>query len=192
MEKSIVKPQKGWLQARNYFEEQDIPLPEVEGSMMAALLEIQEGLFSTRKELPCSPYDLEAYVAEFLTHPMPPYVLIGFAGHGISSRAIHYYSISEHLAIFAQLSYGNAFSDESFLRDRIDAIFHGLDLLSTAARKCQDKHLLPKERRLLLVESDFYGSGWGWIDGHPHTIDPDKWHTEDPLLDALLAMPCKP
>lgn len=189
MENSLVKPQKGWQQAKQYFDEQKLPFPQLEKPMLAAIVEIQPGLFSTRKDLPYSPYDLEAYVAEFLSHPLEPYVLVGLAGHGISSRAMHYYTVSEHLAIFAQLSYGNAFSDEDFLRDRIDAIFHGCDMLSAAAHTCQDKQLLNKQRRLLLIESDFYGHGWGWIDGHPHAIDPDSWQTKDPLLEALLAFP---
>nr|MBA2727677.1 hypothetical protein [Parachlamydiaceae bacterium] len=45
---------------------------------------------------------------------------------------------------------------------------------------------VPAGQRLFVVESDFYGRGWGWIKDYPGKIDPSEWHTKEPVALAAL------
>lgn len=180
----------GMIKAQEYFREEKIDLPHIPPDEKAKIVAYQKGVYGSKIE-PQSVYDIEAYVNEVLTKPTADFVIFGLAGHGVKSRGMHYYAVKENIALFIQLGYGGSSMDEA-ARDRINGIFHAIGYLFEAVEEAKNAGLLPQERRLLVVESDFYGQGWQWIDGLPGKIDPAEWKTDQPvILDALADIPRK-
>lgn len=54
---------------------------------------------------------MELFFTELRTTDVDDYLLMGFDGHGLASRAMHYYLVQGPLALFLQLSWGHAFED---------------------------------------------------------------------------------
>lgn len=103
-----------------------------------------------------SPYDIRAFVQEALTNPTSNFVLIGDGGHGVVSRAFHYYVANDHLAVFVQLKEG---TDPSVIETTLDCVKDLFDQL-------KDKHL-PPGKRMIVELSDFDGEDgerWTWVD----------------------------
>lgn len=172
-------------QAQGLFKEQNLTLPAVAQEERAKITRFQKGVFGTKAN-PGSLYDLNAYVQELLTKKVDDYVMFGFAGHGANSQGIHYYAVQGNLALFIQLSAGGAATeDNEAVRAKINGIFSQISLFLDSMKVLRDGRALDPERRLLVIESDFYGSGWEWVDGQPGKIDESQWHTEDPFLEAL-------
>jgi len=177
---------KGMIQAQEYFDAEHLELPFIHSSEKPKIKTIQASIFGSKND-PMNPYDLEAYIKETVSAPVEDYVIFGFAGHGVNSRGMHYYAVKGNLALFIQLAYGGvAIRDENEARNRINAIFHLIPMFFEAIEEANKNELIQKDRRLLVVESDFYGKGWGWIDGYPGKIDEKEWHTEDPTLISAL------
>jgi len=181
----------GITKAQEYFQKEKLDLPFIPPDEKQKIVEFQGDVFGSKPNSQ-SLYDIQAFVNEVLSKPVEDYVMLGFAGHGVESRGIHYYASKGNLALFIQLKYGGAFDDEEATRDRINGIFHMIGYLFESIESAKKAKLIPKDKRLLIVESDFYGKGWGWIDGCPGEVDKSQWHTEAPrLLDALNDIPTK-
>ncbi|MCC5832355.1 MAG: hypothetical protein JJU12_04855 [Chlamydiales bacterium] len=178
------------IKAQDYFNEEHLTLPFIPQEDKSKIERFQEAVFGTKLD-PHPLYDIEAYVREFLSRPVEDYVMLGFGGHGVSSRGIHYYAVKGNLALFIQLSYNSAATvDLEEARDRIEGIFQAIGYLFDAIKTAKEKGKISAERRLLVVESDFYGRGWGWIEDRPGEIDASKWHQNEPvLLSALQEIP---
>ena len=127
------------------------------------------------KEISAPLYDLPHYLGELETGG--DYVLFGFSGYGFASHALHYYTVSEHLALFFQLSFANVFDDQESQRDRINGVLLSAKLFYEEI----DKALIPKGKRLLVVVSDFHPSGWGWLEEGKM----EEEHLGAQFLDAL-------
>ena len=135
---------------------------------------VDESVFGTQKPENLL-YDIETYIAEFLTKPTSNYILTGISGRGTESFAIHYYAANEHLGLFIQLNMGaTALTIGEPVQSRINGLFGAIPLIFDAAKEL-------KKRRLLIVQSDFYGKGWGWTD------DPSNWHQETEEATALFS-----
>jgi hypothetical protein len=181
---------EGMRKAQEFFKEEHLDFPYVSQEETSRIKPIQDNVFGSKLD-PKPLYDISAYVQEFLSQPVEDYVMLGFAGHGACSRGIHYYAVKGNIAVFIQLSYDSAaIVDLESARERIEGIFQSLGYLFDSVNTAKEKGLIPEQKRLLIVESDFYGSGWGWIDGRPGEIDKAKWHTDKPvLLSALQDIP---
>lgn len=177
--------------AKDFFDEQGLTLPFIPSADLP-ILQLQEGVFSTRSSL-MPIYNIIEFVQEILTHPVEDYVMFGFAGHGINSWAMHYYLVKKNLGAFIQLPFGGAMiTDEEAVKDRINGTFQSVKYIADSIANASHAHLLSPEKRLIIIESDFYGKGWGWIEGYPGVIDKDQWRTEEPiLLNALCSVPAK-
>lgn len=143
-------------------------------------------VYSTRKPDP-SIYDLEHYSLEALQAPVDDYLMFGLAGHGVHSWAFHYYLSYKPLHIFAQLQWGSKNTDEVLVHSRFEGLFSGLELLLEA----RQSGAFPKEKRLIIIESDFCGSSHGWVQGHPKSFkdcrfEPSAEHLS--LMNALLSV----
>lgn len=172
-------------QAKSYFEEQKLTFPAVAQEEKSKITRFQAGMFGTKAN-PGSLYDINSYVQEVLSKKVDDYVMFGFAGHGTNSQGMHYYAVRGNLALFIQLSAGGgATEDNEAVRSRINGIFSQISLFLDSMKTLQDGKAIDPERKLLVIESDFYGSGWEWVDGQPGKIDESQWHTEDPFLEAL-------
>jgi hypothetical protein len=172
-----------------YLQKLGLKMPPIPSKLEGHLKKLKPDLFGTHSEV-TPVYDINAYVKEALYTPTPSYVLFGLGGHGILTQAMHYYCVTDKIAVFYQLSFGMPTLDPEFAKNRVNAAFYGVNLLFHELDKSHQIDLIPIGRRLLVVESDYYGRGWGWIDGFPGAIDPNKWNTQDPIiLSALNAIP---
>jgi hypothetical protein len=128
-------------------------------------------------------YNMESYVNR-ATQPRE-FVRIGLAGDGLGSSAIHYYCVTEKVAIFFQLSTSPLFDDEANSR-RIDGNFALIKTVFEWANNAD----IPPGKRLVVVVSDLKGeNGWGFfsegkMEWHPKP--PDKTVIHD-VLGALLS-----
>lgn len=163
--------------ARKYFESVQLEMPFIHQEEKRKIIHITDAgeVFGSKTPLK-NLYDINTFVGEVLSKPISDYVVMGLAGHGVKSRAIHYYAVKEHLALFVQIN-------EQESRDAIDGTFHAIQYIFEAL-EAKNK-ALPEGKRLLIIQSDFYASGYGWIQGQPGKIDETTWKTEDPLLNAL-------
>ncbi len=162
-------------------------MPFIPKEEQATLSQIQEGIFGT-KEPQQSLYNIEAFIKEVLSRPTADYVLLGISGYGVDSIAMHYYAVKGPLALFIQLNYGEAAAESKIaLRNRIDGIFAAVEILFDALNTLEEKIKLPPDRRLLIVQSDFYGKGWGWVNGYPTKVEKSHWHEETEESTALFS-----
>lgn len=182
---SEKKQVAGIDQARMYFESLQLEFPAIPFELTSHIQALKPDLFGSRRDAQ-SIYDCMSFVHEVLTQRVSPFILFGHGGYGVSSSAIHYYAVTDHLALLFQLSYGDPTADEEVCRNRINAAFYGIALLFKSIDDAVKKDLIANGKRLLVVDSDFYGRGWGWIDGTPGKIDPKAWHNDEPILLSAL------
>jgi hypothetical protein len=181
----------GLTEARRYFQDEKLQMPFVPTNEQPKIKKLQSGLFSSRNGI-TEVYDANVYIKEVLSEKVANYVLFGFAGHGVNSRAIHYYAVNEHLAIFIQLGYGNINEDTKAVHDRIDGLLHSIQFFFMSMDEAAKADLINEGKRLLVVESDFAGSGWGWIEGTPGEIKQATWHSDgNTIVAALMDIPLK-
>jgi len=175
---------EGLLKAQECFEQERVKLPYISADDKLKMLVIDPRIFGTYSNPPCRPYDINVYVHDALTTPND-YILFGFDGHGVASQGMHYYAVKENLAIFLQL--------KTVDPDRINNLFPAIEWIFESLKKANSKHLIPDDARLLIVESDFNGKGWGWIKGYPGKIEETKWHIDEPILmSAFNSIPDEP
>jgi hypothetical protein len=103
---------------------------------------------------------IDQYIDEAVAGEIEDYILLGHAGHGTNSWAIHCYILYRGLALLLQVGFGGAYMEPVETRAHIAEIIEQAGLLVTAAqsRGVQDS------RRMVVAVSDFYGSRWGWVE----------------------------
>lgn len=165
------------LKYQDFFTSQGLNVPYI--PLKSTLKMQEESVFGTI-EPPSSLYDIEYYINDYLTNHSKDYVLCGISGYGSESVAMHYLAVKGPIGLFIQLNYGSgAHESGQALRDRINGIFGAIEMLFEALEN--SPHV--SKKRLLIVESDFYGSGWGWVDGADKLI----WHEETEGATALFS-----
>ncbi len=174
--------------ANNYFNGLQIQMPPIPPELVEKIHIFQPDLFGSRIE--SSPVnDILTFVKESLSKPIEPYVLFGHAGHGFKSKALHYYCVTNNVALFYQLYIGLEEGEEDSV-SRIDSTFYGIELLLNSIEESRKKGLLPQDQKLYVVESDFYVHGWGWVKGYPGEIDSAIWNSAEPItLSASYSIP---
>jgi hypothetical protein len=177
----------GYVKAIKFFKDKKLDVPFILKKEKGKIDEVQPEVFGTR-DCPTTIYDLNSFLEEVLSSKVEDYVLFGAGGHGVSSRAIHYYAVYQHLALFIQLGDG-IYKDESEKRDRINGTFYAIEYLYDAIAAADKNGLIPDGQRLLVIDSDFYGRGWEWIHENQGSIDPQTWNAEEGMLQAMLAIP---
>ncbi len=172
-------------EAESYFQQLQLRMPFVPTNEKEKIKQLQPGLFSSRDDVGAI-YDLEPLLQEALSKKVSNYVLFGMAGRGISSNAMHYYAVSDHLLLFIQADFGNAFRSEQEVHTHVNAMLTTAKMFFERLEKAKG---LEADKRLVIVDSDFRGKGWGWIKGFPGKIDSDTWHSTGTLVDALMDIP---
>jgi hypothetical protein len=152
-------------EARSLFASAKLPFPIIPEEWLANLKEIGPWAYSTRP-LPYSPYDIFSYVQEALEQRAEDYVVLAHAGHGINSYAIHVYVSHGPLALFLQMAWGGVYTDNDTAATRMGDIFAVTEQLIAEVRDAQESGRLKPGNRMLIVESDFSGALWSWLD-HP-------------------------
>lgn len=166
------------------FSGESLSWPFVPEVLMPALRSRGERVFGTR-DPEIGLYSLEHYVAEVAQPVIEDYLLMGFDGHGLVSQSLHYYLVCGPLAVFVQRSHANPFVDAVKSRRRIEGalglteqIYRDLVMAESAGR-------IPAGKRLIVVDSDFSASRWGWCArGGGVTLEADA----NALLCALFSV----
>ena len=184
-----MEPNAALSIAGQYFNEQRLSLPFIPESQKDNIKCLDPGVFGS-KEFDKSPYDLPYFLKMALSEKVSQYVLFGFAGHGISSHAMHYFAVSDHLALFFQKGFGNIQRDRDDERFKVNGVFESARLFFQFMNEAVKNGKVPEGRRLFVVISDFHpdGCGWGWIDGTPGKVN-ERWESTDDFLKALGAIP---
>lgn len=150
--------------AQSLFEIENLPLPPMPASLAGLLRQEGAAVFST-KPLQASPYELGHYLNEFESDSsLAPYALVGFAGYGINSWAVHCYIVHEGLALFIQLPWGGAYLDPEPARATIVDLFEWSAQLQSKLTLARQKNRVPQGRWLQVAASQFSFAGWRWLD----------------------------
>lgn len=159
------------LAAQALLEAEGLPFPPVPPRWEHALERHACGVFTTR-QLPETPYNLGYFLAEFERVSGPPdYAIVGFAGHGVNSWALHYYLVEGALALFVQLPWGGAYLEPDAARADITDIFDWAGRVQVLVRTARERGKLPDGWRLVVVASRFGRAGWCWMVPGAHAGD---------------------
>lgn len=178
----------GLTEVENFFAQQVLPFPYIPPEMRSAIHRIGDGIYGTRGSTH-SLYDMAPFVEEAATQPVADYILLGEAGHGFTSHAIHYYLVRGPLAVFIQKNWGGAYTDVQRAEKDIATTFHIVEQLVDAVAAAQQRGVFPPEARLIVTDSSFYGSGWSYFDRQvkPETVFlADRWQTGNNALREAL------
>jgi len=174
-------------EAGQLFSHEGIPFPFIPPEMRLAFAELSEWVYGTRPDAPWL-YEIRKYVKEAATIRMADYLLLGHAGHGIQSYAMHYYVVRGPLALFLQIAWGGVYMDKDEAARNMEVRYTQAEEIIRAVEVSQRKNLFRPEERLIISASDFYGSSWTWIDS---VLDEDSfnrstWHKDEDVLSAAL------
>ena len=143
--------------AQAQFEQEGLPFPPVPGELTGDFGKFGEWSYGTRLGK-FNLYNLADFVEEVEQGRPPAYLLLGHAGRGIASWAIHYYLVYGPVALFIQSSWGTAYGDEEQQVANLKKRFaFAAQLLDKIEGKQDD---FEPGGQWLIVISDFYGSYW--------------------------------
>jgi len=173
--------------ARQLFTQEGIPFPFIPPEMRPDFAKLSEWVYGTRPVAPWL-YEIRKFVQGAGTEPVADYLLLGHAGHGIQSYAMHYYLVRGPLALFLQIGWGGAYLDKGKAARNMAARFAQAEELIQAVEVAQRQDRFRPGERLIISASDFYGSSWTRIDG---VLDEDSfyqsnWHENEDVLRAVL------
>lgn len=134
--------QQAYLLFRDGF---DLPFPPVPRSLVGRMRIVGRGQVGTRTDAPRLD-SIPALLAELERGPVPDYLLMGQAGHGFTSEAMHYHLVLDGLAIFLQLRMVSLGAEPEVMQQRIAQAFRQIEALLALA-----------PRNLVIVESDIEG-----------------------------------
>ena len=155
------KNPQGLDQARQLFAQEGLPFPTLPAELAPHLRLLAPWVFGTRA-LPVSLYDLDWFIEEAVAGKAEDYILLGHAGHGINSWAIHYYVVQGPLGLFIQIGYGGAYMERDRSIAKLRKTFEEATELLDSAREAQHTGEFDPSQHLLVVESDLTGSRWTW------------------------------
>jgi hypothetical protein len=148
---------------RRLFEEQELPLPPLTREVERRMSAVEEHIFATRP-LTVRPYDLAASVVARMKDPEvgETYALAGMDGHGVNSWAVHYFMVTDGLALFLQLPWGGIYMNAESAKARISAAFGWAKELQEEVAEVVEAGLVPDGFHLAAMVSDIRGSHWAF------------------------------
>lgn len=179
-------------EARQYFAGQGLPFPYIPPELERQLRKLGPETFGTRSDT-SDVFDFARFGKEAGTTAVPDYLMLGYQGRGTNSYAIHYYLVHDGLALFLQLSWGGAYTEQTAARQDIAAAFAQAERLIKAAGAARREGRLKDNEKLIVMVSDFTGSNWIKIDGlmpEMAFITSSGWHLDDnaTLTNALASL----
>ena len=157
-----------------------LPCPPVPRKFTRNLRQTRySALFTTNPSLP-DPYHFLFYFNQVLAGKSLPMVAFGVSGHGVYSRAMHYYLIDEHIAVLLQ----DGLPDEAGgWRIRQEQDYDAVSQLFIACQDAVQSHKLAGNKKLVICRSFFVPGQWGVI---RQTAEKELWHYADnPLLAGI-------
>jgi hypothetical protein len=168
---------------RGWCSELGIPEPPEFPRANAQVMRIGEEVFSSWQPQ-CSPYDLDELLSDAWIHAKDGDWLIGVAGHGTSSWALHWLQRSDPLLLVMQIGLGGAFADDQSDREAVEGAWE------LAQRLNQVLADLPADtvadRMLLVRDSDLAGGAIAWA-ARGSAWDSIRWNNDGMAALAALA-----
>lgn len=154
---------------RSLFARAGLPFPPIPEEWLMGMQRRGEWVYSTEPLPPSgnsihSPYNIFHYVEDAARRRVSDYVLLAHAGRGSNSYAIHVYVVHGLLMLFLQLEWGGVYMNRDQTIARIAQCFEAAGSLIAEVREAEHAGKFASGRRLLVVESDFSGGFWTWLD----------------------------
>ena len=170
-------------QAKALFANENLRFPALPENMTDHLQPVNEHLFATR-ELPNAAYGIDSFVTQIIRDQSPEdYAVVGFDGHGINSWAAHYYLVQGPLALFTQLPWGGAYTDENKARQFIDSVYQKVEGIQQSVAQATTLGRIPTGWRLVVLVSSFTTPGWVWLS--PQKGSQLNWQRPQQMLTKL-------
>ena len=172
-------------QAKTVLSQEGIVLPPFQKKHVGNLKAVAPTVFSTLEDAAPSPYDYLLWLESALAGNLEAGLTFGFAGHGFSSTAFHYYLVDHRFALLLQIAWGGLHSEDiEHGRNRIEEILGDMENIRRALAKNADQDIGGDGDRLLVALSDFSESGAGWVTRNRNVHAP--WEiTPFPVIRAL-------
>jgi hypothetical protein len=139
-----------FLEVRKKYEANQLPFPPVPSELIKNVMKINDWIYSTRANAP-SPYMTSIYIDELQSGDRMDYILLGHAGHGIMSYALHFYLVKGSLALFLQHSWGNADSNPE---EDIESIRQDYQLAAQLIKTVENLETLKLPTQLVIYQSN--------------------------------------
>ncbi len=154
---------------RAFFDHMHVDMPALPEGQDARLKVLEkDALFGTR-DSDTKIYEIDAFVREFIEKSPKEYVLIG-----TDKEHLHYYVVTEHVAIFMQL-------DTKRSADALSGELATLEYFLSAEPRTNE--------RLVVIRTDRKIDQWAWI---PKNFKDIIWHEKtgknEILMEALLEL----
>jgi hypothetical protein len=147
------------IEARRQFEVQGLPFPHIPQEMEAGFRRLNEWVFGTGHH-GRGLYDIDQFIMDALNRPMEEFLLLGQAGRGIQSYAMHYYVARYPLYLFLQIAYGGAYTDSGEAIESMKRSFGQAESLIKNLPGAVRRGVLGPDERWVIADSDLYGSSW--------------------------------
>lgn len=170
--------------AAKLYEGEGLQLPPIPPEFSGKLQQLTETSFASRAA-EWSLYDMGRFVHEVIVGKPAPYLAFGFAGHGFASVGVHYYRVTPAAAIFIQIRWASVLTNDADVPQRHNVEIKLAESLLEAAGK---PGAVPEDRRLVVVQSDFQQSRFGWSARQGGTQDVTWTYSLIPMVDALAAV----
>ncbi|WP_299734880.1 hypothetical protein [uncultured Endozoicomonas sp.] len=163
---------------------QEMPLPPIPREMSDKLCCISNSqYYSNRTDIP-SPWRIQWFMEEFMSKPVEDYLVVGYAGHGVESYALHYYLVTSNLAVFFQIAaetpYRGIPAENS---DILEKQYRLISSLEIAIEQAKLSGLFDETSRLVISKPLFMMPRWGVQNKEKNTVD--NWEFANaPLVGA--------
>jgi hypothetical protein len=146
------------------FNEWDLPAPPIPTRFQASLQEVGPH-FATSDVTPLAMYLFETELPlQLLQGRLEDFVAVSFAGHGVNSYALSYFLVDGPLALFLQTHWGGVYTDVEMAASAWRLLVSHVERLLQAAQARPAVDARDPAERLLVVNSDFRGSGtWAFL-----------------------------
>lgn len=198
-------------EARSLFEDEGLPLPPIPPELAPCVRRLGPWVYGTRAAAPAvadamsefvplagALYFLDTFVGELeagASGGPGDYLLLGHAGHGVESHAIHYYLVRGPLAIFLQLQWGTPDTDVDVAARTMAGHYAQVERLIAAVDEAVRQGRLQLPRRVAVCVSDFrLRPLWAVLDPTSGDSAGDPWHRErggrvwDAVLEAVASL----
>lgn len=136
-------------------------------------------MFTTEPTLP-DPYHFLFYLNRLLNGEVEAMAAFGVSGHGFYSKAMHYYLVDDHIAVFLQD--GLPEQQGTWTSER-QQDYETISILTIACQDAVQNQTLSPNEKLVICRSFYQPPQWGVIN---ESGEKRLWETvENPLQSAL-------
>ena len=176
----LPQPNQDLEDAKGLFAGEGLGFPPIPAEMIPQFHTVSPWIFGTRDGTP-SPYNLSWFVSEVAENAVPDYLLMGHAGRGTNSWALHYYLVRGPLAVFLQSAWGGIYTTNEAAVETMKVRFALAEELTQAVEEARQKQRLELPERRVVVVSDFYGFRWATLNSPGDNGGKDEpspeWHS---------------